>query len=856
MGNSHTKFLSSIDMVQTAQAEYDFLYLVDKYPALYFENVLRNAVYRYENYWLPLVAKYDLVVVAPLDIEWVWHAHVLNPVAYNEDCRNIVGKVIDRVPMFLALHTQNVSQKYWCNEYPNIPYEIDLFNSKPVLLSSEPFKCSYNIVAAAQRQRIFSYNVLLPHFRDAKFLSNAVKRYKIMITIKKNNPETYLVPCYDFGLIWHSHQQHGLLYQSKMSLIYGTFLFHDDSSLDFHLYKDEKEKTIYLWKKQSLKQYKVNGGMYRGEPLLPNLDDDIGFFSRSITNIWVSSCNILALSFSDIPTFNSYIHDVVVLNVVAKKNGCVIYEYSKCYSTTDGTINVVFCRGENAFQLDSNFSYEVFIYCTYPSINKVFSGIIIPRNTLTKHAHQDIFLKCPPNESLTCTIVTSMDNYLLKSKALFKTGGTYFVRKSKLGEAVKTLKLCLPTHDFYSGVFCEYCENELHPIGENLIKLKWKVVHSREPPLAVIELYDYSGYVIATSHTVNWFHLPSSKQLSESTKCFTYNPSFERAMLISGLKGDWALIKSNMFYDDTLRRKNLVMQLFILNENEPRLRIVESFNLVFKCSVANGTISVNIWSNEITLSEGLTDIPECLCIALSISVLCVLSHVNSNEIEKLHCLRNTRNMLRCAEIMGRAKHCGAEKRQLIIKLKQEGKTYKFIQETLSCSLMTIRNALKWKNVGETRGRKQKTTEHEDRLIKRAAVADPFLTSRHIKEDLNLGVSSRTVRRRLVQSKLVAISPRKVPFLKKRHVVARLHFAQTHADCPVSKWHNILWSDESKIVLFGSSGRRIYVRRPPNSAYKPQYTIKTITHGGAKLNVWGCFTYYGVGPIFKIDGLYL
>ena len=31
--------------------------------------------------------------------------------------------------------------------------------------------------------------------------------------------------------------------------------------------------------------------------------------------------------------------------------------------------------------------------------------------------------------------------------------------------------------------------------------------------------------------------------------------------------------------------------------------------------------------------------------------------------------------------MGRAKHCSAEKRQLIIKLKQKGKTYKFIQET-------------------------------------------------------------------------------------------------------------------------------------------------------------------------------
>ena len=68
-----------------------------------------------------------------------------------------------------------------------------------------------------------------------------------------------------------------------------------------------------------------------------------------------------------------------------------------------------------------------------------------------------------------------------------------------------------------------------------------------------------------------------------------------------------------------------------------------------------------------------------------------------------------------------------------MKLKQEGKTYAFIQETLGCSSMMIRNALKWKNVGEPRGRKRKTSEHEDRLIKRAAVAEPFVTSCHTKK---------------------------------------------------------------------------------------------------------------------------
>ena len=64
--------------------------------------------------------------------------------------------------------------------------------------------------------------------------------------------------------------------------------------------------------------------------------------------------------------------------------------------------------------------------------------------------------------------------------------------------------------------------------------------------------------------------------------------------------------------------------------------------------------------------------------------------------------------------------------------------------------MMIRNALKWKNVAETRGRKIK--KHEGRIIKRPAADDSFVTSHHIKEDLNLDFSSRTVRRWLVKKK--------------------------------------------------------------------------------------------------------
>lgn len=204
--------------------------------------------------------------------------------------------------------------------------------------------------------------------------------------------------------------------------------------------------------------------------------------------------------------------------------------------------------------------------------------------------------------------------------------------------------------------------------------------------------------------------------------------------------------------------------------------------------------------------------------------------------------------------MGRGKHCTEEQRILIKTLIKEGKSYAQVQESVGCSAKMISNALKWKTKAETRGRKRCTSQRTDRKIAKLVRMDPTMTSNQVKDDLELPVSTVTIRRRLAEAKLLAHSPRKVPLLTKRHVSNRLKFAKMHVGWSKEKWRNVLWSDESKIVLFGSRGRRQYVRRPPRSEYHPKYTVKTVKHGGAKIMVWGCFSYNGVGPIYRIPGI--
>lgn len=204
--------------------------------------------------------------------------------------------------------------------------------------------------------------------------------------------------------------------------------------------------------------------------------------------------------------------------------------------------------------------------------------------------------------------------------------------------------------------------------------------------------------------------------------------------------------------------------------------------------------------------------------------------------------------------MGRGKHCSPDERRLIRKLRYEGKTFKEISEIMNCSQNMITNALKHVNNSETRGRKRKTSERDDRRILKLVKQDAFITSTAIKQDLQLQVTTRTIRNRLIDSNYRARAARKAPFVSESNRKRRLVFAKYHMENlkqhGAGFFRNVLWSDETKINLFGADSRH-YVRRPRNSEFSPQYTKKTIKHGGGCIMIWGCFSWYGVGPLFWI-----
>jgi hypothetical protein len=56
-------------------------------------------------------------------------------------------------------------------------------------------------------------------------------------------------------------------------------------------------------------------------------------------------------------------------------------------------------------------------------------------------------------------------------------------------------------------------------------------------------------------------------------------------------------------------------------------------------------------------------------------------------------------------------------------------------------------------------------------------------------------------------------------------------------------NKILWSDETKIELFGLNDKRHIWRKP--------VTIPAVKHGGGSIIVWGCFSVAGTGRLVRM-----
>ena len=212
--------------------------------------------------------------------------------------------------------------------------------------------------------------------------------------------------------------------------------------------------------------------------------------------------------------------------------------------------------------------------------------------------------------------------------------------------------------------------------------------------------------------------------------------------------------------------------------------------------------------------------------------------------------------------MVKTKEHSEDLRKRVIAIHSKGEGYDKISKRLNLPKSTVRAIVKkFKSQGHVmnlhgRGRKRLLSARAERKIVRRVNQNPRMTAAEIVNEQSssgVNVSRHTVGRVLKRAGLKACRPRKTPLLKPVHLKTRLEFAKSYIDKDAAFWKQVLWSDETKIELFGhNSVSSVY--RKPGEAFLPKNTIPTVKHGGGSLMFWGCFAATGPGRLVKITGI--
>ena len=155
-------------------------------------------------------------------------------------------------------------------------------------------------------------------------------------------------------------------------------------------------------------------------------------------------------------------------------------------------------------------------------------------------------------------------------------------------------------------------------------------------------------------------------------------------------------------------------------------------------------------------------------------------------------------------------------RERIFTLLQEGHSSRIVAVREKVSHVSVLRIKKLKettgsfNVTPRPGRPKILTERHDRniarLIKSGTCSNAIQVQKKLIVDENIIISSNTVRRSLKRQDFVARVKKRKPLLLKRHRIARRKFAQKYRNWTIEDWLRVVWSDESKFMIFGSDGR--------------------------------------------------
>lgn len=154
------------------------------------------------------------------------------------------------------------------------------------------------------------------------------------------------------------------------------------------------------------------------------------------------------------------------------------------------------------------------------------------------------------------------------------------------------------------------------------------------------------------------------------------------------------------------------------------------------------------------------------------------------------------------------------------------------------------------------GRKSSLSDTTRSYIRRKLVSGEFRTAKDVHRYLDatghtIGYSSclKTLKSMDFQASI----KKKKPFLKPIHMKKRLAQAKAHQYWTNNDWRRMVFSDETKVNVWGSDGVKYYWKRPDDKLQFHHLDL-TVKGNNGSVMVWGCITYEGPGYACQItDG---
>ncbi len=159
------------------------------------------------------------------------------------------------------------------------------------------------------------------------------------------------------------------------------------------------------------------------------------------------------------------------------------------------------------------------------------------------------------------------------------------------------------------------------------------------------------------------------------------------------------------------------------------------------------------------------------------------------------------------------KELSEDLKKKIVALHKDGVGYKKMKLKLNCSTVA-KTIQRFNRTGSTQnrprhGRPKKLRARAQRHIQRLCLGNRRMSTAGIAAEVEgVGgqpVSAQTIRRTLHQIGLHGCRPRRKPLLKIMHKKACKQFAEDKQTKDLDYCNHVLWSDETKINLFGLDG---------------------------------------------------